>query len=345
MKSADYLLRRMALLAREYGTLTCSPVQPGTPCLPELFEDEDGVSLTVSGTYGNLLFQELKSDNYNIRYNRFNIRRDIFLTIMIDEPSIGLHFNLKHPFRFSLNNFYKGTFLRHQYNLFYTPHVIADCAFAKQEEYVGFTIDFEIEYLQRCEEAVPALSDFLQQVEAHKPTMICGAHLPSTPEKRAIIQNILHCGFTGALKKMYLETKVHELLLLSLQHIPSLNDLSPKVMLRQSDIEKLHAAREYIIRHLDNPCTLKELAHNVGLNDFKLKNGFKQIYGTTVFGLMHEERMQKASMLLRETKMSVLDISIMTGYKNLSNFTAAFKKRFGYPPSTIKRKSETEEEE
>jgi AraC-like DNA-binding protein len=50
-----------------------------------------------------------------------------------------------------------------------------------------------------------------------------------------------------------------------------------------------------------------------------------------------DERMQKARTLLLETSMSISDISIRSGYKNLSNFSAAFKRKFGYPPEALRR--------
>ena len=80
------------------------------------------------------------------------------------------------------------------------------------------------------------------------------------------------------------------------------------------------------------------MAHIAGINDFKLKNGFKQLYGTTVFGFLFEERMQQAMIMLTETETAIKEISISIGYKNLPNFTAAFKKRFGYPPSFVRKK-------
>ncbi len=62
---------------------------------------------------------------------------------------------------------------------------------------------------------------------------------------------------------MYLDSKVPELLLLSLQHVA--NDTSAlKVALKDGDLRKIQHAKEYIIQHMDNPGTIKELVHGVG---------------------------------------------------------------------------------
>ncbi|WP_256441273.1 helix-turn-helix transcriptional regulator [Chitinophaga sp. HK235] len=71
-------------------------------------------------------------------------------------------------------------------------------------------------------------------------------------------------------------------------------------------------------------------------NDFKLKKGFKEMFGNTVFGYMNQVRMEKAKLLLLEGKNSIADISFTVGYKNPQHFTAAFKKHFGYLPSELK---------
>ena len=88
---------------------------------------------------------------------------------------------------------------------------------------------------------------------------------------------------------------------------------------------------------MDNPCTLVELSHKVGINDFKLKKGFKQLYGTTVYEFLVDARMEKAKLLLLETETSIHEIAFVTGYKNLSSFITAFKKKMGYSPGSYKR--------
>jgi AraC family transcriptional regulator, transcriptional activator of the genes for pyochelin and ferripyochelin receptors len=335
------MLHKMTLHSKEHGKIVCSPLKhPALPLAPALFDDEeDALSLQATGTFGIMLFNELKNDHYSIRYTEYTPEQDTTIFVSADEPWLLMSFNLKNNIRYNIGDF-TGAFpgpqlLKHQYNLVYTPVVKVAYELLAGLDYATFTIHYERGYLERFMMAVPQLAGFLQKVENNSAATISLSNLWSTPELRAIIQNILYCSFTGVKKKMYLETKMHELLLLSFQNMPDMV-YKPGISLRQSDLEKLHQAREYIIQHLDNPGTLLELAHKVGMNDFKLKQGFKQVYGTTVFGLLHEERMQKAISLLRDTNMSILDISMLTGYKNPSNFTAAFRKRFGYPPSSLK---------
>jgi len=75
------------------------------------------------------------------------------------------------------------------------------------------------------------------------------------------------------------------------------------------------------------------------INEFKLKDGFKYLFGQTVHEFVFNERMQKALHLLTETKMEIKKISDACGYKSYSHFSAAFKRKFGYYASNIKHKA------
>ena len=88
---------------------------------------------------------------------------------------------------------------------------------------------------------------------------------------------------------------------------------------------------------MQSPCSLIELVELSGLNDFKLKRGFKELFGTTVFGYLFDLRIERAQEMLREGKQSIAEISFHIGYKNPQHFTAAFKRKFGYLPSEIKQ--------
>lgn len=109
--------------------------------------------------------------------------------------------------------------------------------------------------------------------------------------------------------------------------------------LREPDIRKIREAHDHILMDLEETSSLKELAHSFGINEFKLKYGFKQVYGTTVFRFLMDERLKKASLLLQNTDMPLKRIAEMTGFKSFPHFSKAFKKRFGYCPSDLKKQA------
>ena len=109
-------------------------------------------------------------------------------------------------------------------------------------------------------------------------------------------------------------------------------------MLFQSFIKNDHGAST--LRPLDTVGPLLiHLAHKMGMNDFKLKKAYKQLYGTTLFEDFLHARMKKAKSLLEETEQSIVAIAEMAGYKNVSSFSVAFKKYFGQTPGGYRRTS------
>ncbi|MCO5934948.1 AraC family transcriptional regulator [Mucilaginibacter sp. RB4R14] len=150
----------------------------------------------------------------------------------------------------------------------------------------------------------------------------------------AIIKEIIEAEQTGYIRRIFLESKILELLSLQLQQADS--DKAPTKGFNREDIARLQEAKAYINQNMQTPCSLIELARKTGLNDFKLKKGFKALFGNTVFGYLYNVRMDSAHTLLQDDK-SVSEVAELIGYKNPHHFTAAFKRKFGFLPSQVNK--------
>ncbi|MGO3354832.1 MAG: helix-turn-helix domain-containing protein [Halomonas sp.] len=102
------------------------------------------------------------------------------------------------------------------------------------------------------------------------------------------------------------------------------------------DQQRLLRARDFLLHDLSAAPTLPELAQEAGLSLLKLKRGFRQLFGNTVYGLFQQERMQEARRQLN-LGLPVLAVAAELGYTNASHFAVAFKKQFGINPSEVKR--------
>ena len=100
----------------------------------------------------------------------------------------------------------------------------------------------------------------------------------------------------------------------------------------QGSLKRLHAARQIIVDRLENPLSLKELARASELNETKLKKGFKELFGMTVFELVRDQRLEKGVFFLLTEQMNVGETAAAVGYNNPSNFSAAFYKKYGCNP-------------
>jgi AraC-like DNA-binding protein len=154
-----------------------------------------------------------------------------------------------------------------------------------------------------------------------------------TTAMQTALQQILHCPFDGMIKRIYLEGKVWELMaLLIAQELEQRQEPAVVPILKREDIDRIHHAREILLQRFDNPPSLLELARQVGLNDCTLKRGFRQVFGNTAFGCLHEYRLEQARQLLESGHLNVSEVARRIGFVNRSYFAAAFRKKFGVTP-------------
>lgn len=149
-----------------------------------------------------------------------------------------------------------------------------------------------------------------------------------------LVNGLLNADQPAYIKRIFLEAKILELLSLQLQQLEQRNDQTE--IFNADDRARLQEAKMLIAQDLRSPCSLIELSRKTGLNDFKLKKGFKTLFGNTVFGYLAELRMNTAYQLLQEGE-RVGIVAETVGYKNAHHFTAAFKKRFNVLPSQVFR--------
>lgn len=129
---------------------------------------------------------------------------------------------------------------------------------------------------------------------------------------------ILQCAYHGAVRRLYLEGKALELIALLLSEMADERSLGP-LGLRAGDAERLHEARRILLINSDSPPTIRQLARQTGVNEFKLKSGFRQLFGTTVYGCLRDHRMEQARNLLSEKTMNVAGVAAAVGYINATN--------------------------
>lgn len=147
-----------------------------------------------------------------------------------------------------------------------------------------------------------------------------------------LINEIIEAKQPLHIRRIYLESKIMELI--SIQLEKQEQPAKAVIAFSPEDIACLQEAKSIVVNNLQAPCSLIELARKTGLNDFKLKKGFKALFGHTVFGYIAKLRMETAHQLLRTNK-SVSEVAEIVGYKNPHHFTAAFKKHYGLLPSQV----------
>lgn len=110
------------------------------------------------------------------------------------------------------------------------------------------------------------------------------------------------------------------------------------LLYREDDKRKIQKVYDYILNNLEKPLpSLRELAHQHGTNEFKLKIGFRQLYKTSVFRFQKEQRLKRAHSFILNSELSLNRISDICGFKSFPHFSKVFKQKYGYNPSDLKK--------
>lgn len=151
------------------------------------------------------------------------------------------------------------------------------------------------------------------------------------PSEVLILNQIFKEQINSSLHDLYLKGKVYELLSLyfnkneeDAQGCPFLDD--------EDNVEKIKKAKQIVINNMAEPPTLNEIADEISLSVSKLKEGFKHIYGDTVFNFLLDYKLEFARKLLVSKKHNITEISNQIGYSTASHFISAFKKKYGTTP-------------
>ncbi|MFD0714653.1 helix-turn-helix domain-containing protein [Paenibacillus sp. GCM10027626] len=153
-----------------------------------------------------------------------------------------------------------------------------------------------------------------------------------SPAIQRCVHDLFHIHRQGPMKRLFAECKIMELIALIAGEQAADEHKVLSIALTADDVRKLKEARELIVRRLENPLSVKELALHVGLNEYKLKRGFREYHGMTIFELVRQERMKRAIGLMEDEGLNVSETAAWLGYSNMSNFTAAFRKQYGVNP-------------
>jgi AraC family transcriptional activator of pyochelin receptor len=152
------------------------------------------------------------------------------------------------------------------------------------------------------------------------------------PTVALVLHQIINSNINSSIRELYVKGKIYELLSLHFQKEESTDAEYCPFLVDEQNVLKIRKAKEIIISRMSEPPSLQELALEIGLNLKKLKEGFKQIYGDTVYSFLFDYKMEYARKLLESNQFNVNEVGSQVGYSTASHFIAAFKKKFGTTP-------------
>ncbi|WP_338732165.1 helix-turn-helix transcriptional regulator [Mangrovimonas cancribranchiae] len=153
-----------------------------------------------------------------------------------------------------------------------------------------------------------------------------------TPSMAIVLTQLIHYNLNSSIKNLYFNGKAYELLSLYFHRNEEANVEQCPFLVDETNVIKIRKAKDIIISRMAEPPTLQELADEIGLSLKKLKEGFKEIYGDSVFSFLFDYKMEYARKLLESGDHNVNEVGLKVGYSTASHFIAAFKKKYGTTP-------------
>lgn len=99
------------------------------------------------------------------------------------------------------------------------------------------------------------------------------------------------------------------------------------------------AAKEYILKNMQGPLTLGEIAWHVGKGEEHLARVFKRETGKSVFDYVRESRVNRAQTHLLDPALSMTEIAEKCGFNSLSFFSRTFHQLTGMSPSAYRQQT------
>jgi AraC-like DNA-binding protein len=296
----------------------------------------------LSFPFGDAELVQIILPDILIIYGDMVLRKQRIRMRGVDLPdTVELHFSLAgHSIVQNKANNRTYVFTPHHQNITYVPEFdgIADFNHTGKQGYKFFEVHITTRhFLELAKDSCEVLCRFADQVAAGRSADLAANSLPTTMAMQACVNDIMNCHVQGGLKLLFLQAKCLELLALQAQSVELAQQAAPRQVLRSAyDKDCILQARDYLLLHMENPPSLVELSKIAGLNTYKLKNGFKEVFNNTVYGYLNDVKLMKAKEQLL-TGESIKEIALQLGYGSVQHFTTAYSKKFGMPPGQSRK--------
>ncbi|GBF18393.1 regulatory protein PchR [Arenibacter sp. NBRC 103722] len=153
-----------------------------------------------------------------------------------------------------------------------------------------------------------------------------------SPAIAVVLSQVMNYNLHPSIKELYIKGKVYELISLYFNKSQDADVEQCPFLVDEDNVKRIRKAKEIIISRMAEPPSLQDLSEEIGLSLKKLKEGFKQIYGDSVYSFLFDYKMEYARKMLESGKHNVNEVGLKVGYSTSSHFIAAFKKKYSTTP-------------
>lgn len=156
-----------------------------------------------------------------------------------------------------------------------------------------------------------------------------GWDFPITRDMHRLLDGLAGLGMTGGLGLLRLECRAHELMALCMEHALGFDGYAG---LHPDDLSAVQSVRDRIETDPVTVPDIATLAREYAVSESKLSRDFKRAYGVSIHACIIGARLEEAARLLSSGQMSVAEVAERVGYAKHSQFSEAFRRRFGVLP-------------
>jgi len=287
--------------------------------------------------YGTLNATTWWFDGIKMTHTEASLHQPAELDWRGDTELVTMHFNLQGNISMSGEKM-PGVFelSSNQHNMFYGTEAKGKIRF-DGSTMRSFLIQFSKDaFFNIARDGNDAIKRFAERVALGNATAFSPTNLDIDMRLHNCIDSLVHCKYADSLKRMFFFSRTIEMLVLQAEAFDRAFHGQPVYIKNNYDKERILFVRDCLLKNIDSPPTLSQLARTAGLNEFKLKKGFKETFNQTVFEYLSDVRLETAKKDLLNTSKSATEIACELGYSSLQHFSAAFKKKFGVSPRKMK---------
>jgi AraC-like DNA-binding protein len=310
------------------------PLYVPHPKQPLLHPFAETSSKVLTGNYGTILFQQITGQHITFRHYRCFIKKAAKVNCLEMEDRSFMLINLKHTMVFQFGNSCEHIFYEWAANLFNEPNTTGTAVFRKEGEYSFFTIHFETDYLNPFLQSYTDGQFFLHARSKKNAAVLSAINVAATKPMRNAISEILYYEYADQFYQVYLAVKCQELLLPFFRHCEIRS--AAVIPISEAEAEGVYKVKDKILKQLHLTHSHDALARHAHLSDYKLRHGFRQIYGMPISDFQHEARMKKAYELVVDTLLPYVEIAAIVGYQSVTTFFNKFKQYTGISPKRLR---------
>ena len=269
-------------------------------------------------------------DGFNVIRIKNDTDNNTGFNYEVDQSFLQFHFCLKGKVEMALNNgSYKLNLLEQNSYMLYNPSrgLPMDLKIAPSSWFISVLVSIKKFHSLFSPDAEHV--SFLSPENADKKYYVDDKISPSMA---VVLHQLMNYNLNDAIKKLYFKGKAYELLSLYFNREEDANVDACPFLADEENMKKIKKAKDIVLERMTDLPSLQDLALEIGLSLKKLKEGFKEVYGETVYGFALDHKMEYARQLLDSGQYNVNEVGLKVGYSTASHFISAFKKKYGTTP-------------